>query len=167
MSLNRGVAALGAVAVVGAATLGWSIPLAVHFGQPKPLVSVTAGSYWTQFAPLCWNNGDKLTPAQISACSDKLVRATTGTGAPTIPIAQNSTFMINTTKEIASKGWFAKAGQSSDLVALTHNQQVGNLPGAAATVSAQGAPGPVVVIEGDGQNTVYGVWAFTLKQQDT
>ena len=166
MSLNRGVAALGAVAVVGAATLGIALPIAAHYAPPKPMVAVTAGSTWMQFAPLCWNKGDALTAKQIATCGNDVKNAATDTkSGNTIEVAPNATFMINTTEDIASKGWSAQAGQS-ELVARTTNQQAGNLSASAVLQAAQASTAPVVVIESDDSGKqIFGVWTFVVKQQ--
>ncbi|SEK20583.1 hypothetical protein [Streptacidiphilus jiangxiensis] len=170
MSLNRGVAALGAVAVVGVATLGWSIPLAHHFGQPKPMVAATSGSTWKQFAPVCWNNGDVLTQKQITSCLKDLAKAQAGgKDTPTLEVAQNGTFMINTNEDIAAKGWYAQVPGQQQPVGLfsrTTNQQVGNIPLAAALQASQTGSAPVTVVESDDSGKqIYGVWTFVVKQQ--
>ncbi|MEY9872310.1 hypothetical protein ABH931_001784 [Streptacidiphilus sp. MAP12-33] len=171
MSLNRGVAALGAVAVVGAATLAVTLPIANHYAPSKPMVQVTSGSNWVQFAPLCWNKGDALTTKQIATCVSDLTKAgqKPTKDTPTVEVAANGTFMINTNEDIAKHGWSAQVpGQQGavGLVSRTTDQQAGNIPIAQALQASQTGSTQVTVIEGstDGK-TVYGVWAFQVKQK--
>lgn len=177
MSINRAVVALGAVAVVGVATLGFSIPFAVHQGKPVPNVAVTVGSTWTQMAPAdksCYNGGKALTTAQKTACA-AAVQKLLSTGklrTVTIPSA-NSTFSINVDQIVADKGWYA-GGESGSLVPPTKDAYAGNLQATSVLQSTSqttggttlNSNGPVLVLMGDGTSAsspVYGEWLFQLK----
>ncbi|MEZ0065100.1 hypothetical protein ABIA32_001088 [Streptacidiphilus sp. MAP12-20] len=175
MSLNRGVAALGAVAVVGAATLGVSIPLAIHYGKPVSNVSVVAGSHWTQIAPLpeCWNKGDALSDKQQAKCLAAVSAAVQGNKLPTaiVPSAGGS-FGINVDQAVIENNhsWQAK-GLTGALVPTTKHAYAGPLsittvlttqdPQTGAT--SVGASGPVLVAEVDANKNIYGEWLFQLK----
>ncbi|MEY9962892.1 hypothetical protein ABIA33_000918 [Streptacidiphilus sp. MAP12-16] len=170
MSLNRGVAALGAVALVGVATLGVSYGIASSAGQPIPKVSVTSGSTWTQFSPAstCYNGGDPLTAKQLAACGALIQKQANNATAPAISVAPNGTFMISVDKKLTEKGWTASGGQTS-LVSETKNYQASNLPvssviAAASSTSAAATSGTVLVLEQQGK-TIYGAWLFQLNQK--
>ena len=177
MSINRAVVALGAVAVVGVATLGFSIPFAVHAGKPVPNVAVTVGSTWTQIAPAdksCYNGGKVLTTKQKNDCSAAVQKLLTSGKLRTVTIPSNtSTYSINVDQIVADKGWFA-GGENGSLVAPTKNAYAGNLsptPVLTSTSQTTGSSqlntsGPVLVLMGDGTSSsspVYGEWLFQLK----
>ncbi|MBC3842876.1 hypothetical protein GXW82_29945 [Streptacidiphilus sp. 4-A2] len=176
MSINRAVVALGAVAVVGVATLGFSIPYAVHAGKPVPNVAVTVGSTWTQMAPAdksCYNGGNVLTAKQKTACSAAVQKLLTSGKVKTITIpSTNSNYAVNVDQLIADKGWFA-GGENGSIVAPTKNAYAGNLPATPVLTSTSQTTGgstlnnsgPVLVVEGgtNSSSAVYGEWLFQLK----
>ena len=177
MSINRAVVALGAVAVVGVATLGFSIPFAVHQGKPVPNVAVTVGSTWTQIAPAdksCYNGGKALTASQKTQCSAAVQKLLSSGKLRTVTIpSSNSNFAVNVDQIVADKGWYA-GGENGSLVAPTKNAYAGNLPATpvlSSTSQSTGGTtlnrsGPVLVLMGDGSSAsapVYGEWLFQLK----
>ena len=177
MSINRAVVALGAVAVVGVATLGFSIPFAVHQGKPVPNVAVTVGSTWTQIAPAdksCYNGGKALTASQKTQCSAAVQKLLSSGKLRTVTIpSSNSNFAVNVDQIVADKGWYA-GGENGSLVAPTKNAYAGNLPATpvlSSTSQSTGgttlnSSGPVLVLMGDGTSAsapVYGEWLFQLK----
>jgi hypothetical protein len=177
MSINRAVVALGAVAVVGVATLGFSIPYAVHAGKPVPNIAVTVGSTWTQMKPAdksCYNGGKVLTAAQKTSCSAAVQKLLTSGKLRTVTIpSSTSTFSVNVDQIVADKGWYA-GGENGSLVAPTKNAYAGNLPATpvlSSTSQSTGSTtlnssGPVLVLMGNGSSSaspVYGEWLFQLK----
>ena len=176
MSINRAVLALGAVAVVGVATVGASAAYANSQGKPVPNASVLSGSTWTQFKPLCYNAGNPLTARQQAACTALVQKQLSSGNLKTITIANsNSTFSINMDQIAADRGWTA-GGQNGQLVGVTKDAYAGPLsvtPVLTSTSQSTGAAslannGPVLIIEGQRSSTspnapVYGEWLFQLK----
>ncbi len=182
MSINRAVLALGAVAVVGVATVGASAALANHYGKPVPKVAVTTGANWTQIAPTadCYNSGKPLTAAQQKACGASYATLFKAGKLKTITVAPNADFSITMDKIGADEGWSA-VSIGSQPVAQTTKQYAGNLSAAALISTANSAEAqaaqqagassapatmtsvPVQVTEGDGTN-IYGLWYFLIKQ---
>ena len=171
MSLNRAVAALGAVAVVGALTVGFSVYGAHNAGPRVPQVYVTSGSTWTPVSATCYNGGKVISPAALTACAKKVQTLGTNNSAKAISVRPNSTFTIGVDKAITNVGWTASG--SATLVAPTTKYQANNLPlsqvfttstdqttGATSTTDK----GTVLVIERKGgSGSIYGVWVFSMK----
>ena len=171
MSLNRAVAALGAVAVVGAATVGLSVWKAGDAGKPVPRVYVTSGSTWTPLSALCYNGGKPLEPKALAACGAKVQKLGAANSAKAVSVRPNSTFTIGVDKDITKVGWSASG--SAALVAQTTKYQANNLPlsGVFPTSTDQttGATttadrGTVLVLERKGATgKIIGVWVFSMK----
>ena len=173
MSLNRAVAALGAVAVVGALTVGFSVWGAHDAGHRVPQVYVTSGSTWTPVSPLatCYNGGKAIPTKTLTACAKKVQTLSTANSAKAVSVRPNSTFTIGVDKNITKIGWDASG--SATLVAPTTKYQANNLPlsqvFATSTDQTTGATtttdkGTVLVIERkNGAGPIYGVWVFSLK----
>ena len=175
MSLNRGVAALGAVAVVGAATLGITLPIAAHYAPSVARVSIVAGSHWTQIAPLdnCYNGGKALTTADQAKCSASIKAALSDDKKiPTATVPSvNGNFGINVDQPITKNGWLARTG-SGTLVQHTTHAYAGPLPIAQVltttdpqtgqTTTSDSGPMLIVETDQDGKN-VYGEWLLQLK----
>lgn len=182
MSMNRAVLALGAVAVVGVATVGASAAIAHHYGKPVPKIAVTTGANWTQLSPTpgCYNAGKPLTAQQQKACGNTYAALVKAGNLPTITVPANATFSINMDKLGADNGWSAQS-IGSQPVAQTKQSYAGNLSASALIASANSAEAaaaqqagqasapptmtsaPILVTEGDGTN-VYGLWYFLIKQ---
>ncbi|MHA6760831.1 hypothetical protein [Streptacidiphilus sp. PAMC 29251] len=172
MSLNRAVAALGAVAVVGALTVGFSVVKANDAGKPVPRIFVTAGSTWTPVTKLCYNDGKPLTAKQLAACNTAFQKLATANSAKPISIRPNTSFTISVDKQITKVGWYASS--ATMLVPLTKDYQANNLPlsgvFASSTDQSTGATttadkGTVLVLERKSASSpdIYGAWVFTLK----
>ncbi|MFC1415338.1 hypothetical protein [Streptacidiphilus cavernicola] len=172
MSLNRAVAALGAVAVVGAATVGLSVWKANDAGKPVPRIYVTSGSTWTPVSPLCYNGGKEIAAKDVAACAAKVQKLGAANAAKTISVRPNSTFTIGVDKDITKVGWSASG--SAALVAQTTKYQANNLPLSGvfptSTDQSTGATstadkGTVLVIERPAGSTskIVGVWVFSMK----
>ena len=174
MSLNRAVLALGAVAVVGVATVGASVAFAANQGKPVPNAAVTVGSTWTQIKPLCYNAGKALTTKQQTACAAKVTAVLKAGSAKTITVpSANSSFSINMDQVVTDRGWFAQY-QGGALVPPTTKAYAGPLSSTTVLTSTSsttgtasvGSSGPVLIVEGTGTNQnspVYGEWLFQLK----
>ncbi|WP_157597501.1 hypothetical protein [Streptacidiphilus rugosus] len=175
MSLNRGVAALAGLVVVGAGIAAGGAAWGVSSGKPVPNVAVVAGSHWTQIAPLkgCYNDGKAMDQAAQAKCGVSIKAALTDEKLlPTaiVPSA-NSTFGINVDQPVVHNGWLARYSTGT-LVQHTTNAYAGPLSTAqvlttqdqSTGASTVGTNGPVLVVETDKSgNTVYGEWLFQLK----
>jgi hypothetical protein len=175
MSLNRGVAALGAVAVVGAATLGITLPIAAHYAPSVARVSIVAGSHWTQIAPLdnCYKGGKALTPAEQTKCGAAIKAALSDDKKlPTAIVPSlNGNFGINVDQAVTDHGWIARIG-SGTLVQHNTHAYAGPLPVAQVlttqdpqtgqTTTSDSGPMLIVEADKDGKN-VYGEWLLQLK----
>ena len=171
MSLNRAVAALGAVAVVGAATVGLSVWKASDAGQPVPRIYVTSGSTWTPVSALCYNGGKTISAKDLTACAAKVQKLGTANSAKAVTVRPNSTFTIGVDKAVTKNGWSASG--SAALVQQTTKYQANNLPlsGVFATQTDQttGATtttdkGTVLVLERKtATGPILGVWVFSMK----
>jgi hypothetical protein len=176
MSLNRAVLALGAVAVVGVATVGASAAYAHHQGKPVPNAAVTVGSTWTQIKPFCYNGGKVITVKQLAACNATIEKKLTSGDVPTITVpSANANFSINLDQIAADNSWWAKY-QGGVLVNTTKDTYAGPLSATTVLTSTSqqtgaatvGTSGPVLVSEGSGGLTsaggpIYGEWLFQLK----
>ncbi|WP_042403804.1 hypothetical protein [Streptacidiphilus carbonis] len=172
MSINRAVLALGAVAVVGVGTVGFSVQHAHSKGKPVPSVSVVSGSTWKQIAPpadSCYNGGDALTTAQQKTCAAAITAQLTKGDIPTLQVNNaNVTFGIDVGKDVAGKQWFARSSSSAP-VSPTKKQYAGpltvsSLMVADSTTGTTPTTAPVLVVAGTGATNapVYGEWLFEI-----
>lgn len=175
MSLNRGVAALGAVAVVGAATLGITLPIAAHYAPSVARVSVVAGSHWTQIAPLenCYKGGNALSVADQTKCGAAIKAALSDPKkVPTAIVPSlNGNFGINVDQPVTKHGWVARTAGGT-LVQHQTNAYAGQLPIAQVLTTQDpqtgqtttSDSGPMLIQETDKDGkTVYGEWLLQLK----
>ncbi|MFE0459007.1 hypothetical protein ACFW1A_07050 [Kitasatospora sp. NPDC058965] len=106
MSLSTPViAALGAVAVIGAATLGGSIAYAS--GQDKPLTTqatVTVGRDSFRFEPTCYNGGKPLDDNANKACG---LLSTQTDKFKSITVKSVDSIGVGVDKATAENGWRA------------------------------------------------------------
>ena len=175
MSLNsRAIAALGAVVVIGAGTVGWSV--AHTAGQDKPLnamATVTAGTNSVHSEPTCWNDGKMLDEKAQKACQDKVAGMVKAGTLPTLDVSGSDRIGAGVDPEIADRGWFAftnagPQGQTPLASARKGDTWSGAVPG--STVLKPTDKTLVTVVEADtkGQETnIYGVWYFSLNNTDS
>jgi hypothetical protein len=175
MSLNRGVAALAGLVVVGAGIVAAGAAYGASQGKPVPNVAVVAGSHWTQIQPLkgCYNAGKAMDATAQAKCGVAIKAALNDEKLlPTaiVPSA-GGTFGINVDQDVTDNGWLAKYS-SGTLVQHTTNAYAGPLSTTQVLTtqdqttgaSTVGTNGPVLVVETDKSgNTVYGEWLFQLK----
>ncbi|MFE9424477.1 hypothetical protein ACFYNO_16075 [Kitasatospora sp. NPDC006697] len=106
MSLStRVIAALGAVVVIGAGTLGGSIAYAT--GQKAPTttkVTVTVGRDSHAFTPSCYNDGKPLDDAANKNCS---VIANDPTKFPSVAVKTSDRIGVGIDPDSANNGWRA------------------------------------------------------------
>ncbi|WP_055585309.1 hypothetical protein [Peterkaempfera griseoplana] len=172
MSLNsRAIAALGAVVVIGAGTVGFSVAHASN--QPKPvnrLVTLVAGTNSIHSEPICWNNGKPLDAAAQQSCQAKAAKLQKDGKLPVLELSGSDRVGIGVDPGIAKKGWFAftdggSQGQATLATARRNSTFSGLVP---ATSVLKSAPETLVTaVEADTKSQdIYGVWYFTLKNTD-
>jgi hypothetical protein len=172
MSLNaRGFAAVGAVVVIGAATLGFSIASAS--GEEKPvnrLVTLVAGTNSTDSEPTCWNDGKPLDAKAQQTCQTKAAKLQKDGKLPVVEVATSDRVGVGVDPKTADKGWFAftdggAQGQATLATARRNSTFSGMVP--ATSVLKATAETLVTVVEADTKSQdIYGVWYFTLKNTD-
>jgi hypothetical protein len=172
MSLkNRAIAALGAVVVIGAGTVGWSVAHTSH--QDKPLnamVTLTAGTDSTHSEPTCWNDGKELDQKAQSNCQARAGVLAKADKLPALEVSSSDRIGVGVDPGIAETGWFAftdggAQGQASLATARKASTYSGSV--AASTVLKAAANTTVTVVQADPKSQkIYGVWYFTLKNVD-
>jgi hypothetical protein len=173
MSLStRGIAALGTVLVIGAATVGFSVKTA-HDGD-KPInrqVTLTAGGSSKASEPICWNHGKVFDTKTQLACQNKVPDLVRKGKLPTLTVGVGDRIGVGVDPKIADVGWYAftNAGNSRQTVlasARRHSTYSGSV--AAPTVLTTDEETVVTVVESDTRvsDRIYGVWYFILKNKD-
>ncbi|WP_051709719.1 hypothetical protein [Streptomyces sp. NRRL S-350] len=176
MSLNaRAIAAIGAVVVVGAATVGTSVAIAsdqtAHISHQATL---TVGNSSTVAEPLCWNNGSPITEDLQQACQDKATQALKDGSLPTSDVVSSDSVGVGVSPNVAKSGWwaFTNGGSSSSggRTSLASYAKGPTWSGAQQANKVLNASGTtlVTVVEGDkNSDNPIAVWYFQLKTQDS
>ncbi|MFD0272725.1 hypothetical protein ACFVHB_02300 [Kitasatospora sp. NPDC127111] len=175
MSLStRVIAALGAVVVIGAGTVGGSIAYAS--GQEAPSdhrVTLTVGNSSMEESPFCFNDGKPLTDEQQEQCQDKASKALDEGKLPKSDVVASDRIGLGVTPDVADRGWWANTnggGQASGgrFTLATAAKDVtysGSVP-ATKAINASGKT-LVTVVESDPKQPdgIYAVWYFQLNTQ--
>ncbi|MEU9041943.1 MULTISPECIES: hypothetical protein [unclassified Kitasatospora] len=176
MSLNsRAIAALGAVVVVGAATVGTSV--AVASNQTEHIshrATLTVGNSSIVADPLCWNGGSAITEDLQQDCQDKATKALKDGTLPTSDVVASDRVGVGVSPNVAKSGWwaFSNGGSSSSggrtsLSAYAKGQTWTGAQPANKVLNASGKT-LVTVVEGDqNSDNPIAVWYFQLKTQDS
>ncbi|MBP0451278.1 MULTISPECIES: hypothetical protein [unclassified Kitasatospora] len=176
MSLStRVIAALGAVVVIGAATVGTSV--AVASGRDEPVshrATLTVGRSSMEVEPFCFNDGKPLTEDQQSECQDKASKALDEGKLPKSDVVASDRIGVGVTPDVADRGWWANTnggGQASGgRFILAPAAKGSTYSGSVAASRALNASGKtlVTVVESDPKqpDAIYGVWYFELDTQD-
>src|SRR3954469_22221032 len=110
MSLStRVIAAVGAVVVIGAGTVGGSIAYASGQDQPTDRrVTVTVGRSSQEIdRPFCGGTGAAMTEDQKAQCQTKAQEALPDREIPSSGVVFSHRIGVGVTPEVADKGWFA------------------------------------------------------------
>ncbi|MER7849087.1 hypothetical protein ABTZ03_34680 [Kitasatospora sp. NPDC096077] len=115
MSLNtRVIAALGAVVVVGAATVGTSVAIAA--GQTEHSshrATLQVGTTSVAADPLCWNDGSPLTDDQQDQCRTKANDALANGSLPQSDVRASDRIGVGVSPNVAKTGWWASTNGGS------------------------------------------------------
>ncbi|MFE6050867.1 hypothetical protein ACFQ6N_08940 [Kitasatospora sp. NPDC056446] len=175
MSLNtRAIAAIGAVVVVGAATVGTSVAIAA--GQTEHIshrATITVGNSSIVADPLCWNNGSPITEDLQQKCQDDATEALKNGTLPTSDVVASDRVGIGVSPNVADSGWwaFTNGGSSSQggrtsLASYAKGQTWSGAQQANKVLNASGKT-LVTVVEGDkNSDNPIAVWYFQLNTQD-
>ncbi|MFI6848728.1 hypothetical protein OG535_22375 [Kitasatospora sp. NBC_00085] len=176
MSLStRVIAALGAVVVIGAGTVGGSIAYAM--GQDEPVshrATLTVGRSSMETGPFCFNDGKPLTEDQQGECQDKASKALDEGKLPKSDVVASDMIGLGVTPDVADRGWWANTnggGQASGgrfiLAPATKGSTYSGSVPASKAINASGKT-LITVVESDPKqpDAIYGVWYFELNTQD-
>ncbi|MEU3569679.1 hypothetical protein AB0E96_14815 [Kitasatospora sp. NPDC036755] len=175
MSLNsRAIAALGAVVVVGAATVGTSVAIAA--GQTEHIshqATLTVGNSSVVAQPLCWNNGSPLTEDQQQQCQLDATKALKDGTLPSSDVVGSDRVGVGVSPNVADTGWWAftnggsaNQGGRYSLFSASKGQTWSGAQAAGKLLNSSGKT-VVTVVEGDPeQESPIAVWYFQLNSKD-
>ncbi|MER7581972.1 hypothetical protein [Kitasatospora sp. NPDC097691] len=176
MSLNsRAIAALGAVVVVGAATVGTSVAIAA--GQTEHnshRATLTVGNSSTVADPLCWNNGSPITEDLQDKCQEDANTALKNGTLPTMDVVASDRVGVGVSPNVADSGWWAfsnggstASGGRTSLAAYAKGPTWSGSQQANKILNAGGKT-LITVVEGDkNSDNPIAVWYFQLNTQDS
>ncbi|MDH6577589.1 hypothetical protein [Kitasatospora sp. MAP5-34] len=174
MSLStRVIAALGAVVVIGAGTVGGSIAYAS--GQDKPggrVATLTVGRSSIHAEPraLCYNDGKPLDKDALAKCQADAKTAADAGQLPTSDVTMSDRIGVGVDPGTADKGWFSftDAGQQGQTTLSSTRKGStfsGLLPAAGLLATTQKTT--VTVVEADEKNgDILAAWFFSLNNKD-
>ncbi|MFJ3218329.1 hypothetical protein ACIPLC_20715 [Kitasatospora sp. NPDC086801] len=175
MSLNtRAFAALGAVVVVGAATVGTSV--AIASGQTEHSshrATLTVGNSSIVADPLCFNGGSPITEDLQQECQNKATQALQDGTLPTKDVVLSDQVGVGVTPNVADKGWWAFSNGGSQaqggrysLFTYAKGPTYSGSQSASKVLNAAGKT-LVTVVEGDkNSDNPVAVWYFQLNTKD-
>ncbi|MBV2152481.1 hypothetical protein [Kitasatospora sp. SUK 42] len=175
MSLNsRVIAALGAVVVVGAATVGTSVAIAA--GQTEHIshrATLKVGNSSFVADPLCWNGGSPITEDLQQECQDKATQALKDGTLPSSPVVASDRVGVGVSPNVADTGWWAftnggSTGQGGRYSLFSYAKGT-TWSGAQSATKLLNASGKtlVTVVEADqNSDNPIAVWYFQLNSKD-
>ncbi|MFJ8045088.1 hypothetical protein ACIRBX_31755 [Kitasatospora sp. NPDC096147] len=171
MSLStRVIAALGAVVVIGAGTVGGSIAVASGKDDPSgPKATLVVGRSSLDAEPFCYNDGKPLDEAAQTSCQKEARKAQLEGKLPTSDVTVSDKIGVGVDPKVAEKGWFAftDGGQQQRATisaTRTDSTYSGSLP--AIGLLAAGEKTNVTVVQADEKTgDILGVWYFQLKNK--
>ncbi|MGW6913494.1 hypothetical protein ACWGB8_06685 [Kitasatospora sp. NPDC054939] len=170
MSLNtRAIAALGAVVVIGAATVGASIAVASDQEHPSDhRATLTVGRSSIEREPLCSTDHGKA-PIDTDACDQAIEAAIAKGELPTLDVTPSDQVGVGVSPDVAERGWysFTNGGpQGKSVLASVRKDSTYSGSVSAGTVMSSGKETLVTVIERDKTSgDIYGVWYFKLNNK--
>lgn len=176
MSLNsRAIAALGAVVVVGAATVGTSVAIAADQTEHiSHRATLTVGNSSIAADPLCWNAGSPLTEDQQQKCQEDATKALHDGTLPTSDVTGSDRVGVGVSPNVADTGWWAftnggsaNQGGRFSLFSAAKGPTWSGSQTANKVLNSSGKT-VVTVVEGDpNQEAPIAVWYFQLNSTDT
>ncbi|MEU9076611.1 hypothetical protein ACFYUY_15035 [Kitasatospora sp. NPDC004745] len=175
MSLNtRVIAALGAVVVVGVATVGTSVAIASDQTEHSShRATITVGNSSIAADPLCFNGGSPITEDLQQECQDKATQALKDGTLPTSDVVVSDNVGVGVSPNVADRGWWAFTNGGSQgqggrysLFSYAKGATYSGSQQAAKLLNASGKT-LVTVVEGDkNSDNPVAVWYFQLNTQD-
>ncbi|MFF2074795.1 hypothetical protein ACFVXG_08555 [Kitasatospora sp. NPDC058162] len=171
MSLNsRVIAALGAVVVVGAATVGTSVAIAA--GQTEHIshqATLTVGRTSIAADPFCWNNGSPLTDDQQDQCKTNATKALKEGKLPSSDVVPSDRIGVGVSPNVAKTGWWASSnggsttqGGQTSLFSYAQGPTFSGLKAASTVLNSSGHT-LITVVEIDKKaEAPVAVWYFQL-----
>ncbi|MER6300945.1 hypothetical protein ABT247_15470 [Kitasatospora sp. NPDC001539] len=176
MSLNaRAIAAIGAVVVVGAATVGTSVAIAANQTEHNThRATLTVGNSSMTIDPLCWNGGSPLSEEQQQQCQDTATNALKAGTLPSSDVTPSDQVGVGVSPNVADAGWWAFTNGGSttqggrySLFSYAKGPTFSGSQQAAKVLNASGKT-VVTVVEGDkNSDNPIAVWYFQLNTQDS
>ncbi|MER5865784.1 hypothetical protein [Kitasatospora sp. NPDC002040] len=172
MSLStRVIAAVGAVVVIGAGTVGISIAHANSEGKPeKPLSTLVVGRSTLHAGPTCYNDGKPIDEAAQTKCQKDAAAAVKGGTLPSLDVKVTDKIGVGVDPEVADKGWFAFTDGGQQQRATLASTRTGStfsglLPASGLLTTTEKTT--VTVVEANEKTgDIIGVWYFQLKNKD-
>ncbi|MEV7600155.1 hypothetical protein AB0O91_22550 [Kitasatospora sp. NPDC089797] len=176
MSLNtRVIAALGAVVVVGAATVGTSVAIAA--GQTEHSshrATLTVGTTSVVADPLCWNDGSPLTDDQQDKCRDQANQALANGSLPQSDVRSSDRIGVGVSPNVAETGWWASTnggsssqGGQTSLFSYAKGPTYSGSQSASKLLNSSGKT-VVTVVEIDKKSeSPIAVWYFQMNSKDS
>ncbi|WP_280698244.1 hypothetical protein [Kitasatospora sp. GP82] len=171
MSLStRVIAAVGAVVVIGAGTVGVSIAHANSEGKPeKPLATLVVGRSSIHAGPTCYNDGKPLSKDDIANCQANAKKAGDEGKLPKSDVTSSDRIGVGVDPEVGDKGWWAATdgGQGqAQLASLRTGSTFSGLQAAPALLSTSSENTRVTVVENDAKTgDIVAAWFFDLKNK--
>jgi hypothetical protein len=176
MSLNsRAIAALGAVVVVGAATVGTSVAIASDQTEHiSHRATLTVGNSSIVADPLCWNNGSPITEDLQDKCQEDANNALKNGTLPTSDVVASDRVGIGVSPNVATSGWWAfsnggstSGGGRTSIASYAKGPTWSGAQQANKILNASGKT-LITVVEGDkNSDNPIAVWYFQLNTQDS
>ncbi|MEU2625646.1 hypothetical protein [Kitasatospora sp. NPDC007106] len=172
MSLStRAIAAIGAVVVIGAGTVGISIAHAADQGKPdEHVVTLTVGRSSITSAPFCYNDGKALPQDVLAKCQVDAKKAREANTLPSTDVQASDRIGVGVPPSVADRGWFAftdggAQGQTPLAQDTRGTTWSGSVP-ASQVLNSSGTT-TVTVVEADQKTQeILGIWYFDMKTQD-
>ncbi|WP_457030376.1 hypothetical protein [Kitasatospora sp. P5_F3] len=175
MSLStRVIAAVGAVVVIGAVTVGASVAIASGEDAPKgklaTLVVGTSSIHSEPFGKSCYNDGKPLDEAAQAACQKSAAEAFEKGTLPSLDVTTADKVGVGVDPKVAEKGWFAFTDggqqQRATLAATRTGSTFSGLLPASGLLAATEKTKVTVVEANEKTGDIIGVWYFQLKNKD-
>ncbi|AUG79153.1 hypothetical protein CFP65_4404 [Kitasatospora sp. MMS16-BH015] len=174
MSLStRAIAALGAVVVIGAGTVGGSIAYATGEDQPishQATLTVGRSSIHAEPFASCYNDGKPLGKDAVAKCQTDAKKAADNGELPGLDVRNSDRIGVGVDPGTADKGWFSftdggQQGQAPISSSRTNTTFSGMLP--VSGLLAQGKKTTVTVVQADEKTgDILAAWYFTLDNKD-
>jgi hypothetical protein len=172
MSLStRAIAAIGAVVVIGAGTVGISVAHANSQGKPpERQATLTVGTSSVRAEPLCYNGGKALAQDVLAKCQTDAKKASQAGTLAHLDVISSDRVGVGVPTDVANKGWFAFTdGGSQGQTPLAQDTRKATWSGSVLASSVLNSSGTttVTVVEADqAKQEILGIWYFQMNSKD-